>query len=212
MDISRLTLEKEPITIRGRTVTLVKPAKLEEVFQGDPFLNVEEFPFWFKVWEASIVLADYIASLNEKKKILEIGAGLGLPSLIAASFGHDVTATEYQELPLEFIKLSAKESGVNLKTQLLDWRNPQLDDTFDLIIGAEVVFKKSLFEPLIELFKKYLKPNGEVILAHNMERKRVLVPFIYYAQKDFEILTSIRRIKGEEEAEIVLNKMIFKKN
>ncbi|NPA40357.1 MAG: methyltransferase [Thermodesulfobacteria bacterium] len=212
-DINKLTIEKEPVVIRGKKIVVVKPAKLEEIFQGDPFLNVEGFPFWFKIWEAGIVLADYVASVPPVKKILEIGAGLGVPSLVAAAFGHDVLATEYQELPLEFIKRSAEENNLKLRTAILDWTNPQIDEKFDLIIGAEVVFKKSLFMPLIELFKKLLKDDGEVIIAHNTERKRVLVPFLYYAQQEFDIMSSVRKIHGDgETVEVVLNKLVFKKN
>jgi predicted nicotinamide N-methyase len=212
-DIDNLTLETEEITIRGKTFKIIKPAKLEEIFQGDPFLNVDKFPFWFKVWEASIVLADYIATLEPPKEILEIEAGLGVPSIVAAGFGHKVLATEYDELPLKLIERAAKENNLKIETQILDWRNLNFYEKFDLIIGAEIILKKSLFDPLINFFKSFLKDQGEVILAHSSERKRVLIPFLYYAQQDFDILTSIRKIRGEEgTTEIILNKLIFKKN
>jgi len=208
-DIKNLTLETEEISIRGETLKIFLPAKLEEIFQGDPFLEVEKFPFWAKIWEASLILADYVATLGPPKRILELGAGLGVPSLVAAKFGHDVLATDYEELPLEFIKLSAKENNLNVKTKILDWRNPDLSQKFDLIIGSEVVFRKSLFEPLIELFKNYLEDEGEVILSHPSERKRVLIPFLYEAQKYFKVLTSIRRLKSDgETVEIILNKLL----
>ncbi len=213
VDIHKITLEKEKVTIRGKTFEIVRPSKLEDIFQGDPFLEVEKFPFWFKVWEASLVLADYIATLEPSKKILELGAGLGIPSIVGAGFGHKVLATDYEEMPLKFIELSAKENNLEIETKILDWRNPKLSGNYDLIIGAEVVFKKSLFQPLINLFKTYLSDQGEVILSHSSDRKRVLVPFLYYAQQDFEILTSIRKIKGEDgTTEVILNKFIFKKN
>ncbi len=213
MDLEKISLEKEEVVIRGKKVVLFRPAKLEDVFQGDPFLQVEKFPFWFKLWEASFVLADYLASLEEKKKILELGAGLGLVSLVAAAVGHEVVATDYEELPLKLIQKSAEASGVSLKTQFLDWTAPDLKEEFDLIVGAEIIFKKSFFSPLFELFKKGLSPKGEAVLAHSIERKRVLVPFLYEAEKAFKVLTSIRRFKGEEGIyEIVLNRLIPRKN
>ncbi len=212
-ELEKLTLEKEEINIRGKTFKIFLPAKLEEIFQGDPLLEVEKFPFWAKVWESSLILADYLATIEPPKKILELGAGLGVPSLVSASFGHDVLATDYEELPLKFIELSAKENNLTVRTQLLDWRNPELSEKFDLIVGSEIIFRKSLFEPLIELFKNYLKEEGEVILSHPSERKRVLIPFLYMAQEKFEILTSIRRLKDEEKTiEIILNRLKPKKN
>lgn len=212
-ELEKLTLEKEEINIRGKTFKIFLPAKLEEIFQGDPLLEVEKFPFWAKVWESSLILADYLATIEPPKKILELGAGLGVPSLVSASFGHDVLATDYEELPLKFIELSAKENNLTVRTQLLDWRNPELSEKFDLIVGSEIIFRKSLFEPLIELFKNYLKEEGEVILSHPSERKRVLIPFLYMTQEKFEILTSIRRLKDEEKTiEIILNRLKPKKN
>jgi len=207
--VKNLTIEKEEIIVRGQTLKIFLPAKLEEIFQGDPFLEVEKFPFWARVWESSLVLADYVATIEPPKRILEISAGLGVSSLVAAKLGHKVCATDFEKLPLEFIELSAKENNLNVETKILDWTNPDLSEKFDLIIGSEVVFRKSLFKPLIELFKNYLEDRGEIILSHPSERKRTLIPFLHQAQKDFKILTSIRKLKSEEKTvEIILNKLI----
>ncbi len=207
--IKNLTLETEEISVRGQTLKIFLPAKLEEIFQGDPFLEIEKFPFWARVWEASLVLADYVATIKPPKRILELGAGLGVPSLVAAKIGHKVVATDYEKLPLEFIELSAKENNLSVETRILDWRNPDLSGKFDLIIGSEVVFRKSLFEPLLEIFKNYLADQGEVIISHPSERKRTLIPFLHLAQKHFKILTSIRKLKDEEKTvEIILNKLL----
>lgn len=213
MQIDTLTLETEKITVRDKTFKIIRPAKLEEIFEGDPFLEVEKFPLWFKVWEASLVLADYVAGLSPSKKILELGAGLGVVSLVAAGFGHEVLATDYDEVPLKFLELSAKENGLSIRTQVLDWRKVNLQEKFDVILGAEIVFRKSLFDPLLDLFKNLLADQGEVILAHSGDRKRLLVPFLYKAQEHFEVLTSIRKLKEKEGTqEVILNKLVFKKN
>ncbi|MCX8041542.1 MAG: protein N-lysine methyltransferase family protein [Thermodesulfobacteriaceae bacterium] len=211
--LENLELEAEEITIRGKELKIFKPKRLEDVFQGDPFFEVEKFPFWFKIWEGSIILADYLATLKPPKKILELGAGLGVPSLVASSFGHEVIASDYELLPLKLIELSAKANTLKVKTMVLDWKQPQLYEKFDLIVGAEVIFKTSLFEPLLELFIKFLNEKGEIILAHSSERKRILIPFLYKAQQFFEVLTSIRKLKTEDEViEIVLNKLLPKKD
>ncbi|MFN3568369.1 MAG: class I SAM-dependent methyltransferase, partial [Caldimicrobium sp.] len=203
--------EIEEITIRGKTLKILRPAKLEEIFQGDPFLESDKFPLWFKIWEASIVLADYIASLGGSLKILELGAGLGVPSLVASAFGHKVLATDIEELPLEFIKKSAQINSLPIETQKLDIFEPNLNQKFDIIIGAEIVFKKKLYQPLIKLFKTYLKPSGEIVLSHSSERKKSLIPFLLLANNYFEIQTSFRRLRSNGESiEIILNRLLPK--
>lgn len=208
ISLNSISLEEEKITIRGKTLTIYLPAKLEEVFEGDPFLEVEKFPFWFKIWEASLVLADYLATLSPPKRILELGAGLGVVSLFASLFGHDVLATDNEDLPLQFIEMSALKNNLKLRTKKLDWTNPELSEKFDLIMGSEIIYKRTLFEPLLKLFQSNLNDGGEILLSHSLERKRILVPFLKEAEKFFLIQTSIRRLKSEQEViEIVLNRL-----
>lgn len=210
--MSKLILEEEKITIRGQTLSVYRPARLEDIFQGDPFLEVEKFPFWFKIWESSLILADYIATLEPSLEILELGAGLGVASLFASYFGHKVLATDYEDLPLELIKKSAQKNGLLLEVRKLDWRKSDLSLKFDIIMGAEIVFKKSLYDPLLNIFNENLKESGQILIAHSMERKRILVPFLYKAEPYFEIQTSLRRLKGTDEmAEIILNRLLPKK-
>ncbi|UCF58084.1 MAG: methyltransferase, partial [Deltaproteobacteria bacterium] len=61
----------------------------------DPQDIFHDFPLWIKVWEASFVLAEYLAGLDVEpgKRFLEIGCGIGVVGIVAASFGHHVTMT-----------------------------------------------------------------------------------------------------------------------
>lgn len=206
-----IELEEEVITIRGKTLKILKPKRLEDVFQGDPFLETEKFPFWFKIWEGSLILADHLATLGEKKRILELGCGLGVVSLFARAFGHEVFATDIEELPLIILQKSAELNKLSLNIQRLDILNPDLKDSFDIVAASEILYKKSFYDPLLKFFQNYLKPTGEVLLAHSEERKRILIPFLFKAQNFFEIQTSIRKLKSQDETTtIILNRLIPK--
>ena len=57
-----------------------------------------EFPYWAKVWPAAKALCAMIAAvptLVKDKQVLELAAGLGLPSLLAARFANKVTVSDY---------------------------------------------------------------------------------------------------------------------
>ena len=47
--------------------------------------------------ESILVLSGYLAGLppDVNRRFLEIGAGVGLVSIVAATFGHQITMTEY---------------------------------------------------------------------------------------------------------------------
>jgi len=132
-------------------------------------------------------------------------------SLFASAFGHEVTATDYDELPLKLIKKSAELNHLSLKVQRLDFYHPALSETFDLMVGSEIIFKKGFFEPLLRIFREFLNPKGEVLLAHAEERKRVLIPFLALAENSFEVQVSLRKLRSEDERiTIILNRLFPK--
>ncbi len=209
----KYTLEYEPVHIRGKEIKLLKPGKIEELLEGDPFEDLENFPFWVKIWEAAVVLADFMASLTPQERILEIGSGLGLVGLTAALFGHkEVVITDHEEECLDFVRLNAILNGLdNVVVEKLDWNAPQELGQFNVIVGAEVVYSGRIFESLFRVFKKYLAPGGVIYLAHDKERMRTLAPFLYQAEKEYEEAVSQRRLRaGDEVYEVVISRLIPK--
>lgn len=191
-----LTFDK--VKINENLIRLLKVADLEEFLDGkDPFANVSEFPFWVKLWEAAIVLAYVLDSLpiKQSKSLLELGAGLALPGLTAASAGFTVTLSDYEEIILDFQRVSCAASRLeNVSIQMLDWLDPPELEPFDIIAGAEILFREEFFDPLLSIFKKYLKADGLIYMAHSSERKS-LHKFLKQASADFDISISEQRMK-----------------
>ncbi len=211
----KYSLEVEPLSIRGKEIKLVKPSNIEELLPADSSTSLENFPFWVKIWEAAVVLADFMASLKPVERVLEIGAGLGVVGLTAAAFGHkEVVITDYEEECLDFLRLNAALNELeNVRIERLDWREPRELGQFDLIVGAEVVFSGRYFEHLYRLFHKYLAPGGIVYLAHDRERLRTLAPFLYLAEKEFEQAVSQRKLRAADETyEIIISRLIPRKD
>ena len=206
----RYNLELEPINIRGKEIKLLKPANIEDLLPQDPLKESQNFPFWVKIWEASLVLADFIATIKPRGRILELGSGLGLVRLTAAAFGHHVVITDYEQECLEFIKLNAALNQLsNVETTRLDWEVSKDLGQFEIIVGAEVVFSGRYFEHLFNVFKKYLAPGGVIYLAHDRERMRTLAPFLYLAEKEYEEAISQRKLRAENEVyEIIISRLI----
>ncbi len=75
----------------------------------DPLKDVSSFPFWIRLWEAAIVLAEFIAAQPRRDgaTLLELGAGLGAPGLAAAAAGYQVTLSDYEPLILDFERVNA---------------------------------------------------------------------------------------------------------
>ena len=212
---ARYKLTFDRLKVGDKTLRLLKIADIEEILDGkDPFANVSEFPFWVKLWEAAMVLAYVMSSLPEPKgkTVLELGAGLGAPGLAAAAAGFDVTISDYEEIIMDFQRVSAAASGIhNVTFTHLDWLNPPEIASFDILAGAEILFREEFFQPLLNVFKKYLKPDGFIYLAHDASR-RSLPLFLEQAQKDFDITLSKQIIKKSNKSiTIIVNRLSHKK-
>jgi predicted nicotinamide N-methyase len=208
----RFGIETTPVTVRGKTLQIAQVRDIERLVEKqfsreDP---LADFPFWARIWEASIILADQLAQLepDDGKEMLEIGAGIGLSGLFAAAFGHKVTITDYDQDALCFAMHSAGINGLDkVRFQTLDWCAPVLYKKYHYIIGSEVLFNEKLLLPLYELLQKALAPDGIVFLAHDKSRMSPC-RFFDLAQKDFKIECRARVMRAaDEEFHIVLHRL-----
>lgn len=196
-----------PLKIQDLEIDILQVTDLEHLLAGkDPFENVSEFPFWVKLWEASMVLAHVMASMPAQgnQKLLELGAGMAAPGLVAAARGYEVTLSDYEPHILDFQRVSAAANGFdNIDFRMIDWLKPPEMPAFDRIIGAEILFRADFFEPLLAIFRNYLKDDGEIYLAHDMRRQSV-PRFLDLAQKDFHIAVSKTAMQNEEGEKITV--------
>lgn len=201
----------EPLQLGDQRLHLLKATDLEQLLgDKDPLKNPSEFPFWIKLWESAMILARFLSGQSdaEGRTLLELGAGLGAPGLAAASAGFQVTLSDYEELIIDFQRVSAAANGLDsIEFMLLDWLNPPKLSRFDVIVGAEILFRAEFFEPLLSLFRMALKPAGVIYLAHDARRKS-LFEFLRRAEKDFSIATSKRVMCSEDgDKTILMNRL-----
>jgi predicted nicotinamide N-methyase len=163
--------ETNEVVVKDRKFQILLPRSLAGFINTHDVFH--EFPLWAKIWRASWVLADYLAAMPvaAKREFLELGSGVGLVSIVAASFGHRITMSEYNHDALQFARANTHINDCpGLPVVELDWNRPQLPGRFDYIVASEVIYKKEDCRPLMNLLKAGLKPDGEVILAGEMRK------------------------------------------
>lgn len=139
----------------------------------------DQIPYWAELWPASQGLARYIWERVDFSgaTVLEIGAGLGLPGLVAALKGGRVTMTDYKPEALEIIRKNAERnriSGVSLL--LADWRRFPREHRYDWIIGSDVLYNPSLNGYVADILADCLAPGGHLLFAH--PNRRVTLDFL----------------------------------
>ena len=131
--------------------------------------DLEHFPYGFLLWESAVGLARYLASapnLIAGKRVLELGAGVGLPGLVAQSLGADVRQTDHQPGALALIRVNAADNGLPPPhTFLADWRDWTDPARYDVVLGADILYERGMHSTLETLFPDCLAPNGVLILS-----------------------------------------------
>ncbi|MFH1480844.1 MAG: methyltransferase [Pseudomonadota bacterium] len=201
------------LVIRDRRFSFFVPRSLDRFIHSENTFH--DFPLWVKVWEASFILAEYLAGLesDHEKHFFEIGCGLGVVGIVASSFGHNVTMTEYDQDARHFaranalLNLPAKDS--KLEIMKLDWNRPQIQRDYDYIIGSEIVYKETDFHAILNLFRSCLKDGGEVILAGGI--RKTTIGFMRQMSEFFHITAHKKILRSiHEEIMVLLCRMTFK--
>ncbi len=136
--------------------------------QKDPFAE-DLCPYFGILWEASEGLAQYLMThpeLVKDKKVLELGSGLGFPSLVAAHLGADVLATDFHPEVEEYFLRNCRHSNVHAKYQRLNWREDKQDiGLFDLVMGSDVLYESKHPEEVVLGLIRFLRPGGKILLS-----------------------------------------------
>lgn len=126
-------------------------------------------PYGVVMWPAAIALAHEIATRPDAvrgRTVLELGAGTGLPGIVAASLGARVTQTDRQDGAMAVCRLNGERNGASaIAYRLADWT--AWDDTarYDWIIGSDVLYGEELHPALRHIFETNLAPGGRVLLS-----------------------------------------------
>ncbi|PKM80275.1 MAG: methyltransferase [Firmicutes bacterium HGW-Firmicutes-14] len=160
-----LTKETE-IELSDRTIRIKVVQNSEEILTGA--LIEEETPVWVELWPSSLALAQWISTGPDLNgvSVLELGAGLGLPGIVAGIKGASVLQTDYMEEALEVARQTAVLNNVpGIRTAVADWRDFNLTETFDYIIGSDILYHPNLNPFLKKIFVNNLRPGGTIIMA-----------------------------------------------
>jgi len=124
-------------------------------------------PYGVVLWPAAIAMAHELASRDlAGLRVLELGAGTGLPGLVAAARGAQVVQTDRQRLVLHVCERNAALNGVTtIVHRVADWTTWDDAAAYDLIIGSDVLYAPALHPHLRHVFEHNLAPSGTVLLS-----------------------------------------------
>lgn len=190
-----LSLQLQHLERPGYTIDLFVP-NAQEV-QDSYYQQKQEapvpFPHWTKLWPAALAMGDFIhqhPELLQHKKVLELAAGLGLPSFVAARHAQSVCCSDYLEEAVAVMARSAAHLQLsNLTCQVLDWNHLPDDLIADVLLLSDINYDPDQFELLYQVLQRFLG-QGTLIMLTTPQRL-MAKPFIQnlapFCRQQYEI-------------------------
>lgn len=129
----------------------------------------EQLPYGVVLWPAAIALAHEVAARVDAfrgRRVLELGAGTGLPGIVAASLGARVVQTDKQEVAMSVCKRNVARNGVGgIEHRLVDWTAWEDEERYDWIIGSDILYGEPMHPHLRRIFETSLAPGGRILLS-----------------------------------------------
>ncbi len=176
----------DQIDIAGRTYAFTRVADpnrvLDEVAAEEDRLekvsgrrndgDVLHLPYWAELWDSALGMGQLLvkrfgAGAKEEitRRVLDLGCGMGLTGMVAASLGLHVLFADLEEPALLFAQYNSAGYLPPARARRLDWRTAQLGERFDLILGADILYERKQWDYLEPFWRAHLSDGGSVLLG-----------------------------------------------
>ncbi len=150
------------------TLTLIRPRDWDELRHQEGGAG-RGVPYWALLWPSGLALAEELAGRDlEGRRVLELGCGLGAPSVVAAHRGAIVLATDSAPEAVVFTAHNLALNDLTGDVARLDWRDiDTLADgaPWDLVIAADILYLRHNVEALNRLLPILTGRGGEALIA-----------------------------------------------
>ncbi len=121
-----------------------------------------------QVWPSGRVMAEAMSMHDiSGKRILELGCGLGLSSLVLQQRNADITASDHHPLAEPFLRHNATQNQLlAIIYRDLRWEVPDLTlGLFDLIIGSDVLYESGHADQLAATILRHAAAEAEILIT-----------------------------------------------
>ena len=140
--------------------------RLDKLAGGRRDEAVLHLPYWAELWDSAPAVAEELAAMGPAGlDVLDLGCGMGLTGAVAAAMGARVLLADLEADALLFARLNSLPWADRVRTWRLDWRTARLDERFDLIVGADILYERSQWPHLEPFWRGHLKAGGTVLLG-----------------------------------------------
>lgn len=164
-------LHESHLRISGQDWSVLHTGVLLTFEQEQTFLSEfrDKLPYGVAMWPSGIALAHEILARADEfrgKTVLELGAGTGLPGIVASTLGATVVQTDRHEVAMAVCRQNGARNGAGkIDHRLVDWAEWTDEERYDWIIGADILYGDAFHENLRQIFLSNRAPGGRILLT-----------------------------------------------
>jgi predicted nicotinamide N-methyase len=155
-------------------VALTRPRDAHALLSEEQFEHEEFLPYWAELWSSGVALAHDVARRSLRgARVLELGCGLGLPSIAAALAGGRVLATDWSPDAVRATAANARRNGAEVETAVVSWGAPEPiveRAPWRYVLASDVLYENRNVDVLLELLPRLVDRTGEVLIADPSRR------------------------------------------
>jgi len=126
------------------------------------------WPLFGVIWASGELLAHIMFEYEIKgRRVLEVGCGMALASLVLNHRLADITATDYHPEVAAFLLANVQlNQGKTIPFFRTGWGDGECGlGMFDLVIGSDLLYERSHVELLAGFIEQHARPHCEVVLV-----------------------------------------------
>jgi predicted nicotinamide N-methyase len=170
--VGDFSLEECRLQLPNRKISILHVAAMLTQTDESHFLleTSNPLPYGIALWASTIALGQVIISRENdfrNKEVLELGAGTGLPGIIASALrAKRVVQTDKNNLAMTLCKRNCEVNGIRtIEHRLEDWTNWNDVDKYDWIIGSDILYNLDMHPHLMQIFECNLSQNGRILIS-----------------------------------------------
>lgn len=152
------------------TLYVPDPALIQSTYQKLAAENTATiFPYWAKVWASAHAMTQFLQeepTWIQNKIVLEIGAGVGIPSFCIASLTKKIIISDYAPDAVALLQKNINHLALNnAQAACIDWNTISEDITVDTILLSDTNYEPSAHNNLVVLINRFINNGSSIILA-----------------------------------------------
>ena len=179
-------LVTQEVELPGGPLRVLQPLESAELPDDGPVEWAPLVPYWSVLWRSGVALARELdGEPLAGRRVVELGCGLAVPSLVAARAGASALATDEDPEAIELVARNAELNGLRVDAAVVDWTSASAigelarRGPFDLVLAADVLYERPTVARMLSLLPRLApvawladpaRPTAAVFLEQAEER------------------------------------------